>query len=693
MPSLSPFNDYAKLRPHFHTENRATVIEIGPASVVHRPHKDNYSTIPMQHKRADNSFVDWDAHPTSRPTSRADSTGSNVSLKDTVDVFVDNKFHKSYNINYEPVRIRIGDENDAAGSAYSGRISSTYSPAQSRPGTYDDNRSANASRSSYHSNTKETYTSNQPSSGSQVTINGSDSGINRNHAYSPKTMQGEYNIPIRREQHSNFEPRNSPSTTVLSDRSNHSQMPKKMAMGSEYSIPIQQEGARYDSSRGRTSIPIGGDSGNIPTAGRHTSVFSPDSGRASVELPLSRGGYVATPLPDTPIGGYSDIVINNLPESGRSEHGRRSRSSRSDSHNKKDHFAAGRHSVRFDDSSDSERAHGSGHVEPTSTYVRKSGYGEPTGTYVRDAAPQNKSPMRASNSDKYYPSSTDTYVRDERENVSLGDSKQISISKVDVGGAIVNSPSLTYAVDDSFARPSSRPVSRSGNTPIPPAPQDNMRSPSRTRSLSRGDSTGRPASRVGLPTYERDYLDRPGNEAELDDLSDEERNERLRQKKAIYPQSRNAALVAELKETTNNISASRRNRIEKEFTDKLEKKEFLAMLERLTAEQFMPQVPYYDEEGFQIAEYKRNFLAKQAANQARREFQARIDNGEDMNQIQQSPEWKRLFIDSAKDEYDGSLKFGMQNKEALQISLNKNRTGNKLQPWQLELKRLERFHN
>ena len=49
------------------------------------------------------------------------------------------------------------------------------------------------------------------------------------------------------------------------------------------------------------------------------------------------------------------------------------------------------------------------------------------------------------------------------------------------------------------------------------------------------------------------------------------------------------------------------------------------MLDRFTAEQFIPQVPYYDEEGFPIAEYKRIFLAKQAANQARKEFQARID--------------------------------------------------------------------
>lgn len=38
----------------------------------------------------------------------------------------------------------------------------------------------------------------------------------------------------------------------------------------------------------------------------------------------------------------------------------------------------------------------------------------------------------------------------------------------------------------------------------------------------------------------------------------------------IHPHSRNAALVAELKETTNNISASRRSRKEQEFTSRLE---------------------------------------------------------------------------------------------------------------------------
>lgn len=70
-----------------------------------------------------------------------------------------------------------------------------------------------------------------------------------------------------------------------------------------------------------------------------------------------------------------------------------------------------------------------------------------------------------------------------------------------------------------------------------------------------------------------------------------------------------------------------------------------------------------------------------------------------MEDIVQSPEWKRLFIDSAKEDYDGkpfpqggSLKMGQ--KDQLQINLQKNLDlGKKLQPWQMELKKLDRFND
>ena len=62
------------------------------------------------------------SRPATRYSDRAASAGSNVSLKDNVDVYVEDKFHKSYNLNYEPVRIRIGDDDGGnGGSVYQSR--------------------------------------------------------------------------------------------------------------------------------------------------------------------------------------------------------------------------------------------------------------------------------------------------------------------------------------------------------------------------------------------------------------------------------------------------------------------------------------------------------------------------------------------------------------------------------------------
>jgi BRCT domain type II-containing protein len=58
------------------------------------------------------------SRPTSRYSDRASSAASNVSLKDTIDVFVEDHFLKSYNLQYEPVRIRIGNDAPGAGNLY-----------------------------------------------------------------------------------------------------------------------------------------------------------------------------------------------------------------------------------------------------------------------------------------------------------------------------------------------------------------------------------------------------------------------------------------------------------------------------------------------------------------------------------------------------------------------------------------------
>ena len=135
------------------------------------------------------------------------------------------------------------------------------------------------------------------------------------------------------------------------------------------------------------------------------------------------------------------------------------------------------------------------------------------------------------------------------DGISLGSARNFTINQGDLGGGgrhatpppPHNSSSLTYAVDGGGGRPSSRNSDRSwSNSPIPPDYLHRPRSSSpRNRIDLAVNAAPRPSSKVGLPTYDRDYVDRSEDDADLDDLSDEERNERLQQKKCKWSRVNN----------------------------------------------------------------------------------------------------------------------------------------------------------
>ncbi|GAU90222.1 hypothetical protein RvY_02672 [Ramazzottius varieornatus] len=692
------------------------------------------------------------SRPGTRYSDRAASAASNVSLKDNVDVYVEDKFVKSYNLNYEPVRIRIGDEEgDVGGGTYQSRPlanTTNFGPDWNRQGSnsaYGSESAGYASmKKSYREHRKTTTTTTDPNYGysspaygislpSKLAIGAptnysssqSQRSESRNHTNASSSSNNysgggnrEYNngvtISASNEPYSSSSAHRSESRAYSNNlaHSRNSTTSSQNHNRQEYNIPIRQQG-----DRGSTTIPVshsGGGQSYKENHGRNTSVFSPDSGRGSVEIPPSRYGE-PTPLPATPLGRQTSVTFSadSIPNNAGSKSTMANTAQGSPRRQK---------SVEFQDSPTPSPEPISGIHQFDSgqrTVLRSNDGGRPISAGIgldgdvtvggsdrernRSGRDENSGSNRQSRS-REVPDTT--YRRSDAplasRGVSLGSSQQFNIDKDDLPvqplprelfirkstpPPIRNNPSLTYAVDESgrSTSPSNRNSSRD-------------RSSSRTRIPV--NLAERSPSRVGLPSYERDYVDKSDwSDSDLDDLADEVRNERLRQKKLQYPHSRNAALVAELKETTGTYAASKRSRKEQEFFDRLEKKNFSSLLDRFTTEQFMPQVPFYDEEGFAIAEYKRVFLANQAANQAKRDFQARINAGEQIEDIVQSPEWKRLFIDSAKEDYDGkpfpqggSLKMGQ--KDQLQINLQKNLDlSKKLQPWQMELKRMDRFND
>ncbi|XP_071439414.1 uncharacterized protein f [Hetaerina americana] len=116
--------------------------------------------------------------------------------------------------------------------------------------------------------------------------------------------------------------------------------------------------------------------------------------------------------------------------------------------------------------------------------------------------------------------------------------------------------------------------------------------------------------------------------------------------KALTFQSQKENLIAELK-MSRDISGIKKLKVEKAKEEELHEKElFVEISKQLTADSFVQKIPEQDAAGNVIPQWKRQMMARKAAEKARREAAEEVQRAAEERRLQSIPVWKRHLLAS-----------------------------------------------
>ncbi|KAL5275034.1 ESPN family protein [Megaselia abdita] len=114
-------------------------------------------------------------------------------------------------------------------------------------------------------------------------------------------------------------------------------------------------------------------------------------------------------------------------------------------------------------------------------------------------------------------------------------------------------------------------------------------------------------------------------------------------------------LIAELK-ISKDISGIRKMKVEKaKMADKYDQDNYADIQKQFTSVKFIEQVPDRDMAGNLIPDWKRQMLAKKAADKAKKDFEDRLAQEAENRRLSQIPQWKRDLI-ARKEDAENKLK-------------------------------------
>ncbi|GAB0094028.1 uncharacterized protein DMENIID0001_092390 [Sergentomyia squamirostris] len=119
--------------------------------------------------------------------------------------------------------------------------------------------------------------------------------------------------------------------------------------------------------------------------------------------------------------------------------------------------------------------------------------------------------------------------------------------------------------------------------------------------------------------------------------------------------SQKTDLIAELK-LSKDIPGIKKMKVERaKMEDRHEKELYMDISKQFTASNFVDQVPEKDQAGNVIPDWKRQMLAKKAAERAKKEFEERMAREAEDRRLQAIPQWKRDLL-ARREEAENKLK-------------------------------------
>ncbi|XP_036348045.1 uncharacterized protein LOC118757431 isoform X2 [Rhagoletis pomonella] len=113
-------------------------------------------------------------------------------------------------------------------------------------------------------------------------------------------------------------------------------------------------------------------------------------------------------------------------------------------------------------------------------------------------------------------------------------------------------------------------------------------------------------------------------------------------------------LIAELK-ISKDISGIKKMKVEKQLAGHFDSENYSEISKQFTANNYMDQIPEKDQAGNVIPDWKRQMMAKKAAERAKKEFEERMAKEAENRRLSQIPQWKRDLL-ARREETENKLK-------------------------------------
>ncbi|XP_053948090.1 probable serine/threonine-protein kinase DDB_G0282963 isoform X2 [Anastrepha ludens] len=113
-------------------------------------------------------------------------------------------------------------------------------------------------------------------------------------------------------------------------------------------------------------------------------------------------------------------------------------------------------------------------------------------------------------------------------------------------------------------------------------------------------------------------------------------------------------LIAELK-ISKDIPGIKKMKVEKQLAGQFESEHYSEISKQFTANNYMDQIPEKDQAGNIIPDWKRQMMAKKAAERAKKEFEERMAKEAENRRLSQIPQWKRDLL-ARREETENKLK-------------------------------------
>ncbi|KAH8274191.1 hypothetical protein KR018_001601 [Drosophila ironensis] len=113
-------------------------------------------------------------------------------------------------------------------------------------------------------------------------------------------------------------------------------------------------------------------------------------------------------------------------------------------------------------------------------------------------------------------------------------------------------------------------------------------------------------------------------------------------------------LIAELK-ISKDIPGIKKMKVEQQMANRMDSEHYMEITKQFTGNNYVDQIPEKDQAGNAIPDWKRQMMAKKAAERAKKDFEERMAQEAESRRLSQIPQWKRDLL-ARREETENKLK-------------------------------------